>query len=337
MKIIVENKIPFIAGVLEPAGTVDYLPPEAITPGAVADADALIVRTRTRCDAALLEGSRVKWIATATIGTDHIDLDYCRRRGIKVVNAPGCNAPAVAQWVFAAIAATIDPAAVKGMTLGIVGVGHVGRIVARWARALGIEVMLCDPPRVAAGDAEAADFVDHATLAACSDIITFHVPVTAAGPWPTRHLLDRRFMCNCARRPLILNAARGPVASTADLLDALASGLIGGVAIDCWEGEPAISLDLLNRAAVATPHVAGYSLEGKQRATAMVVDAFARDHAGIATGPLPFDRPALMPPPPVSLEAVAEAYDIMADDRALRANPRAFESLRNNYNYRHEN
>lgn len=331
MKTIVENKIPFIKGCLEPSGRVEYLAPGEITPGAVADADALVVRTRTRCDAALLEGSRVRWIATATIGTDHIDLDYCRDRGIRVVNAPACNAPAVAQWVMTALAALeVDP---RGKTIGIVGAGGIGSVVERYARALGMEVLVCDPPR-AEREGDAA-FTDIGTLAERSDIITLHVPMTTTGTCPTRHLVDARLLSHCERRPLLLNAARGAVVDTAALVGALRSGLVGDAVIDCWEGEPAISLDLLNLAAIATPHIAGYSLEGKQRATAAVVSAFARDH-GVATAPLPFDVPPV-PEPPASLGQIAATYDIMADDRALRRSPGSFEQLRNNYNYRHEN
>ena len=149
MKIVVEDKIPFIKGVLEPAGEVIYLPADRIDRKALFGADALFTRTRTRCDAALLDGTGVSFIATATIGTDHIDLDYCRNTGIAVSNAPGCNAPAVAQYVMAAVMAHY-PATYRDMTIGVVGVGNVGRIVARWADGLGMKVLLCDPPRALA-------------------------------------------------------------------------------------------------------------------------------------------------------------------------------------------
>ena len=150
LKIIVESHIPYIKGRLEPWAQVEYLDNAAITPQAVRTADALLVRTRTRCNAHLLDGSRVGFIGTATIGTDHIDLDYCASRGIAVANAPGCNAPAVAQWVLSAIGRWMDMrgvASAHSLTLGVVGVGHVGSIVARWARQLGLNVLLCDPPR----------------------------------------------------------------------------------------------------------------------------------------------------------------------------------------------
>lgn len=331
MKIIVESKIPFIRGVLESAGEVIYAAPEAIDRDLVADADALFVRTRTRCDAALLEGSRCRFIATATIGTDHIDLDWCRSRGISVANAPGCNAPAVAQWVIAAIA-TRYPSP-EGLTIGIVGAGNVGKIVARRAAALGMTLLVCDPPRA---DSEGSDgFVSLDEIARRADIVTFHVPMTTDGPYPTRHLCSREFLEKVKPGAMILNAARGPVADTAALVDAIASGRISA-AIDCWEGEPDISADLLRLADIATPHIAGYSTEGKQRATAMAVDAFARTYPDAKLNPLPFTTPPVGPDYRSTSEVTA-VYDIMADTASLKAAPGQFENLRNTYNYRHEN
>lgn len=310
MDIIVENHIPFIQGRLEAAGhRVAYLPPEAITPEAVKNADALIVRTRTRCDSQLLDGSKVSHVATATIGTDHIDLDYCRAHSIRVSNAPGCNAPGVAQYVLSTIAALRPDA----HTIGIVGVGHVGSIVNRWARANGFRTLLCDPPL---GLNEPLD-----QLAAQADVITFHTPLDSS----TRHMVNARFLSQCTRQPLIINAARGPVVDTPALIEAIESGRVDA-AIDCWEGEPEISHRLLELARVATPHVAGYSLEGKQRATAMVL------HAVDPT--LAIDLPPVAEAP--SLAAIAASYDPLADTAALRANPGAFEALRNGYSYRSE-
>ncbi|MDE6495764.1 MAG: 4-phosphoerythronate dehydrogenase [Duncaniella sp.] len=333
MKIAIEKHVPFIKGVFEPVAEVVYLAPDEFTPAAVADVDAIVTRPRTRCDAALLDGSRCRFIGTATIGTDHIDLDYCRRRGIEVVNAPGCNAPAVAQWVFAAIKA-ISARRYEDMTLGIVGVGHVGRIVEAWGRSLGMRVLLNDPPR-AAREGNGA-FVPLETIAAESDVITFHTPLTRDGEWPTYHLCDEKFVVSLKRRPVILNAARGPITATVDLVNGLDSGFIGGLGIDCWEGEPSIDLDLLNRAKVATPHIAGYSIQGKIRATAMVVDALSR-HFGVTPAPLTVDVPG---PAPLAVSAADITYDILADTSLLRAAvpslPASFEQLRNNYCLRQE-
>ena len=332
MRLIVDSHIPHIRGLIEPRADVLYLEPQEIKRDAVRDADALIVRTRTRCDAALLDGSRVRFIGSATIGTDHIDLDYCASRGITVRNAPGCNAPAVAQWVFCAIHAWMQArgiAAPDGLTLGIVGVGHIGSIVARWGRALGFTVLLNDPPRENRDGSFDEIFSPLEELQRRCDIITFHTPLTRDGQWPTWHLCDQVFLDGLAHCRLILDAARGPIADNAALL-----GWHGDVALDCWENEPGISLPLLEKAIVATPHIAGYSTEGKQRGTAMMLDALnafcgwdivVPEIAAPATGAHD-----------VTLAGIAASYDVLADTAALKADPAAFESLRNHYHYRNE-
>lgn len=332
MNIIVESHIPFIHGVLEPYGTVTYLPAGEITPAVMSGADALFTRTRTRCNAALLDGSPCRFIATATIGTDHIDLDYCRGRGIEVANAPGCNAPAVAQYVMASIFRHIGDADPCALTLGIVGVGHVGKIVERWARALGFRVLLCDPPRALAEGADG--FTELTELLKESDIITIHTPLTSSGPYATRGLVNPATIALMERRPLLINAARGPIADNAAIADALASGALSGAVIDCWENEPAIDRRLLAMAETATPHIAGYSREGKLRATRMALDAFSR-HFGlppIAMGE-PDPGPGAEAP---SREEILATYDPGADTEALRSAPENFEKLRNNYDYRPE-
>lgn len=336
MKIVVEKNIPFIKGLLEGYGEVAYLAPEEIDRGAMADADALVTRTRTRCDANLLDGSRCRFIATATIGTDHIDLDYCAEKGITVANAPGCNAPAVAQYVLSAIAKRMalrgDSRDIKSLTLGIVGVGHVGRIVEEWAKGLGMRVLLCDPPRAEREGAEG--FVDMATLAREADVITFHTPMSRSGEHPTYHLADRAFFDSLLRKPMIINSARGPVVDNAALIDALKSGKAGDAAVDCWEGEPDVSRELLELAVVATPHIAGYSRQGKIRATAMAVEAFCRHFN------LPVVRPAEKVPADIphspTLAMITESYDPAVDTEALRRTPGSFEALRNHYAYRDE-
>ncbi|MCM1292048.1 MAG: 4-phosphoerythronate dehydrogenase [Bacteroides sp.] len=332
MKVIVEANIPFIRGLLEPMAEVVYLTPEQTTPEAVADADALITRTRTRCDASLLEGSRVKLIASATIGLDHVDLDYCRSAGIEVVNAPGCNAPAVAQYVMASILTCLDRSDLSDLTLGVVGVGHVGSIVARWASALGMRVLLCDPPRARVEGPEA--FVDLDTVAREADIITFHTPFTCSGRYATRHLASADFFALLRRRPMIINSARGPIVDTQALLSAIAADSVGAVAIDCWEGEPDISLPLLSLADIATPHIAGYSRQGKIRASQMAVNAVAARFG--------FDAPVIDPsipmtaPESVSVDDIRRSYNPLTDTRMLRRNPAAFEDLRNSYHLREE-
>lgn len=329
MKIIIDANIPFIKGVLEPYADVVYLHESAIDAEAVKDADALLVRTHTRCNASLLDGSSVKFIGTGTIGTDHIDLPYCASKGIAVVNAPGCNAPAVAQYVVAAIDSLLDGEPTQGKTLGIVGVGNVGSLVDRWARSLGMKTLLCDPPRARRGDD--GDFVDLATVAAGSDIITFHTPLTRTGEDASWHLADKAFFEALKPGTHIINAARGGVIDEAAML---ASDKVGNLAIDCWESEPQVNLKTLDRALIATPHIAGYSRQGKTRATMMIVDALCR-HFGLPQLEIAEERP-LPPPAAIAVEAVRDTYDIMADDTMLRNDPDALTPLRNNYKLREE-
>lgn len=313
MKILVESHIPFVKGVFEQNGhDVIYLAPEDIDNNAVKDADALMVRTRTRCDESLLNGSKVKIIATATIGVDHIDLNYCRKVGIKVSNAPGCNAPAVAQYVLSAIS-RLRPG--ERPTIGIVGVGHVGSIVQRWAKANGFPTLLNDPPK------GMPDTIEE--VADKADVITFHTPLD----YTTRHMANVRFFESLRRKPVIINAARGPVIDTPALLHAIDKGFVSDVVIDCWEGEPVnINRYLLDAATIATPHIAGYSSQGKQRATAMAVHAI--------------DPSIILPTPSVAqaptLQSIIDSYNPLTDTGPLKSAPADFENLRNNYNYRNE-
>ncbi len=330
--ILIESNIPFIHGVFDDIASVSYLAPADITPQAMRDTDVLITRTRTRCDAGLLEGSRCSMIASATIGLDHIDTDYCRANGIEVTNAPGCNAPAVAQYVFASILRAWPAEKLPDLTIGIVGVGHVGRIVENWARNFGMKVLLNDPPRSVAENSDAFTGLD--TIAAQADIITIHTPYTTAGPYATHHLFDDSRLRSFRRRPMLINAARGPIVDNEALCAAIDDGVVGRAVIDCWENEPAISRRLLEKAFIATPHIAGYSREGKLRASRMAADAVAR-HLGI-TLPPPAEQVPMTPPEAADAECIAATYDPMADTAALRAEPGAFEQLRNHYDLRHE-
>ncbi len=330
MKIIIENHIPFIKGIFEPIANVQYLPAEAIDTDAMKDADALITRTRTRCDAALLAGSKCKFIATATIGTDHIDLDYCAKNGITVASAPGCNAPAVAQYVLTAISHIFPK--LTGKTIGIVGVGHVGTIVARWAECLGMNILLCDPPRAEAEGNDA--FVSLSQIARQADIITFHTPLTKSGPHKTFHLADEAFFNSLLRKPVIINSARGPVVDNNLLLNALNTGIISHAIVDCWEGEPDnICLELVNKAFIATPHIAGYSLEGKKRATQMAAQALF-DYLGLKFTAQ--DNSIPTPPDYVTIQSLQSSYNPLADSAIFKADPSNFEALRSNYSFRHE-
>lgn len=339
LNIIIESNIPFIKGILEPVAHVRYLSPEQFTPEAVKDADALIVRTRTRCDASLLADSRCSFIATATIGTDHIDLDYCQRRGITVVNAPGCNAPAVAQYLFASIAQVIDRP-IDTYTIGIVGVGHVGKIVEQWARQLGMRVLLCDPPRA---DVECSNnFVSLEAVANQADIITFHTPLTKDGNYPTYHICGNTFVKWLRNTPIVINCARGGVFDTQAVLTAFDAGIISSLIVDCWESEPLPNRDMLAKATIATPHIAGYSREGKIRATSMALRALSA-HFGLGDIDVSEKVPAGAADE-VTIEEISNSYNPLIDTTALKATlnltdkalSAEFEHLRNTYNYRHE-
>lgn len=334
MKIIVEKNIPYIQGLLEPFGTVEYLSANEITADTVRDADALFVRTRTKCNAALLEGSHVKFIATATIGTDHIDLPYCREKGITVRNAPGCNAPAVAQYVFATIARWMEgkPMSPCELTLGVVGVGNVGKIIVRWARNLDFNVLECDPPRQRA---EEGSFVSLDEIARTADIITFHTPLNREGIDRTFHLADSQFLENLGRCRLLINSSRGEVVDNAALLRALENGSLEAAAVDCWENEPDIDRRLLDKVFVATPHIAGYSAEGKTRATAMALEAF-EEFYGVTVAGKPVAEAPKLGADVSSLTQIAATYNPLDDTATLRRSPETFEAQRNYYALRAE-
>ena len=314
--IVVDRDIPFIAGVFEPWFKVRYLAGRAIVASEVRDAVALVVRTRTRCDAQLLAGSSVKLVATATIGTDHIDMAYCAAQGIAVVSAPGCNSAAVAQYVLAALCAlSLDR---PGATLGIVGVGHVGSLVADAAARAGLRVLLNDPPREAAEGSAA--FTPLPELLAASDIVTLHIPL-----WPeNRDFADAAFFAAMKSGASFINASRGEVVDENALL--AARPRLDRLVLDVWKNEPGINLALLAVADLATPHIAGYSIQGKINGTQAVVQAVGR-HFGIE--PLQAFRVTGVALP-------QESYDIRRDDAALRQDPSSFESLRSHYAYRND-
>lgn len=341
MKVIVDDKIPYVREAIMPlADEVVYLPGNRFTPEAVKDADALIVRTRTRCDGALLEGSRVRFIATATIGFDHIDTDYCRRAGIAWRNCPGCNAGSVRQYVHAALLLLkrLRGLRPEASTLGVVGAGHVGSRVARMAQEMGFRVLVNDPPRA---DREGTNrFAPLAALATECDVITFHTPLVKEGRYPTFHLADATFFASLRHRPVIVNTSRGEVTDTEALLDALRAGTIREAVIDTWEHEPDIDHELLQRAFLGTPHIAGYSADGKANATRMALEALC-DFFNIRADIRADIRitPPSLPPRIYSAdpeEAFLQLYDPRRDSEALKAHPESFEHLRGNYPLRRE-
>ncbi|MBQ8361588.1 MAG: 4-phosphoerythronate dehydrogenase PdxB [Bacteroidaceae bacterium] len=334
MRVIVDDKIPYIRESLrQVTDEAVYLPGAAMTAADVRDADALIVRTRTRCDRTLLEGSRVKFIATATIGHDHIDAAYCREAGITWTNCPGCNAGSVAQYIRSAL---LLLSLERGLdlphsTLGVVGVGHVGTRVCEVGRALGMRVLCCDPPRADRGE---QGFMPLDEMAGLCDVISFHTPLVREGQHPTLHLADRDFFRSLPDRPIIIvNTARGEVVDNTALKEALEEGRIRDAVIDVWEHEPEIDRALLEQVYLGTPHIAGYSADGKANAARMALEALCR-HFDIREQPFDITPPPLPtgtdPNNPLAL------YDPRNDSRALKEHPDKFEYLRGHYPLRRE-
>lgn len=338
MKIIIDNKIPFIKeAASQTSEEVVYLPGNGFTPEAVRDADALIIRTRTHCNRALLEGSRVKFITTATIGFDHIDTAYCEEAGITWTNAPGCNSASVAQYIESSLLLLQADYGRKlnEMTIGIVGIGNVGSKVAAVARHLGMRVLQNDLPRAEKEGNALFTSLEH--MAKEADVITFHVPLYKEGAYKTFHLADDAFFEALERKPILINTSRGEVVATDALLNALQTGRISEAIIDVWENEPNINLELLNQVMIGTPHIAGYSADGKANATRMALDALCR-HFGIEA------QYQITPPQPETTsisaptmeEALLKIYDPRRDSDTLKLHPECFEQLRGDYPLRRE-
>ena len=377
MKIVVDDKIPYIRETLERlADEVVYKKGSAIGPEDVKDADALIVRTRTRCDEQLLKGSKVQFVATATIGYDHIDTAWCEQNGIEWTNCPGCNSGSVAQYIESALLTLIENGELRienydnqtsavnqgvqsnhnsqfstlnsPLTLGVVGCGHVGSKVCRVGERLGMRVLVNDPPLEASlNPSERRDlptdsilplplervgvrlFVPLETIAREADIITFHVPLDET----TRHLADETFFKKLRRKPVIINSSRGGVVDEQALLKAMDEGLVSQAVIDTWEGEPNISRTLLYKTFIGTPHIAGYSADGKVNADNMVIEALCR-HFSLALPPK--IEPPKLPEGFSYTGNTLELYNVMNDSRKLKTYPESFEDLRGNYPLRRE-
>ncbi len=349
MKIAADSKIPFLKGVFEPYCDVEYLSPAEMTREKIKDADAIIVRTRNRCDELMLEGTNVKFIATATIGFDHIDTEYCRRKGIKWVNAPGCNSVSVMQYMSAALTAFSIKKNVEleGLTLGIVGVGNVGSKVEKAARLLGMKLLLNDPPRERREGKE--KFISLEQLASEADIISFHVPLIKEGIDKTFHLAGEKFWGMVKPGVVFINTSRGETTDTQSLKEAMRKGIVSSALLDVWENEPEPDLELLGMAEIGTPHIAGYSAEGKANGTTVCVNAINEFfNIGIEKEWYPAGLPRPLPEEELVIDctgltlqkilysAIKHTYDIYGESRALKESPGSFEQQRNNYGIRRE-
>ncbi|MBU9815724.1 4-phosphoerythronate dehydrogenase PdxB [Rahnella sp. C60] len=348
MKILVDENMPYAVELFSRLGNVQAVPGRPIPQDALNDADALMVRSVTKVNESLLAGKPVKFVGTATAGTDHVDDAWLASAGIGFSAAPGCNAIAVVEYVFSSllILAQRDGFQLRDKTVGIIGVGNVGSRLHARLEALGVHTLLCDPPRADRGDA--GEFWPLEKLVAEADILTFHTPLNMSGPYATYHLVDADLLARLPAERILINACRGEVVDNAALLGALNGSKKLTAVLDVWEPEPDLSLALLDKVAIGTAHIAGYSLEGKARGTTQVFEAFSQFIGQPQTVPLE----SLLPAPEfaeVTLSgALSEAkllrlihlvYDVRRDDRPLRrvaGKPGEFDKLRKFYEERRE-
>lgn len=340
MKFVIDRAIPFIEGVFEPYAEVLYRDAPDICREDLLDADALVIRTRTRCDAALLAGTAVKIIATATVSLDNIDLPWCREHGIYVQNASGCNAGGVTNYVFSALYGTAARKSISlgGATLGIIGLGSAGQRVEEMAFALGFKTLRYDPLR--AEKEGMLEFHDLDTVLAGSDIVTMHIPVNDS----TRGMADAAFFARMKPGAFFINTAQGELVVEEDLLQAIPR--LGPVILDTWCHEPDINRELLERVDIATPHIAGYTLQGKQIGTSLAIRAVAR-FFGLSGLYDFFPTTEIVEYQAVHVDVrdktqgqiaamIQYNYPIFTDDFMFRLDPGRFKYLRANYRYRRE-
>ncbi len=380
MKIVIDKHIPYIEGIFDTIAEVVYCEGKAIIPDVIKDADALIVRTRTQCDENLLRGSKVKYIGTATAGTDHVDHMYCDENEIAFQSAEGCNASSVRQYVASVIAkwAKVNNITdLRNKTIGIVGYGNIGTQITELGEQLGMKVMVNDPILQSMDDMTdeissilestlkknnaitnnatkaITEFMELANnnnqmtwyslqdIAQNADIITFHTPLTTDDEFPTYHLCDERLFETMEKKPLIINAARGGIIDEDALKDAIDNKKVSFVAIDCWENEPEIDLELLSIVNIATPHIAGYSADGKFNATKIIVEDLI-EHFNLDIKFENSIKNSLSEMKTVHcsneniLDEFIKSYNIDEDSISLKENPDNFEKFRQAYRVRRE-
>lgn len=346
MTIIVDAGIPYPSEIFGPFGEVVTLPAGNITSDRIRTADVLIVRSITRVDASLLNGSSIRFVGSATIGTDHVDLAFLEDNEIRFEYAPGCNAQAVVEYVLAALSAVSADKKedLSPKTVGIVGYGAIGSRLATYLEGLGIRTLRCDPPRADRGE---KGFISFQDLAEQSDIVTLHCPLSRTGDHPTHHFINSESLSYFKPGAWLINSARGAIVDGEALSHAIDAGRIGAAVLDVWENEPLPDPSLIHRCDIATPHIAGYSWQGKMNGARMIAAALA-DWLGEKFSASPADEPAFIPAnntlsPMEWLQAhIDPIYDIRVDDRALRSivtlppvhRAAAFHSYRETYPYR---
>jgi erythronate-4-phosphate dehydrogenase len=354
MRIFIDENIPQGPEVFSAYGEVTTFPGRTLAREHLEEADVLLVRSITKVNAELLEGTPVRFVGTATIGVDHIDQEYLREKGIGFSAAPGCNARSVAEYFVAALLhlKMNHGVSLQGRTVGVVGYGNVGKQVAAIAPALGLKVVLSDPPLADAGAPHPdGPFLSLEELVRQSDIVTMHTPLTKGGAHPTLKMLNRDVFAAVGRPKVFMNMGRGEAMDEAALLEAFANGKIMHLVLDVFPGEPNITPELARKARLISPHVAGYSIQGKLNGTGQILTAFLA-HFGLAQKssvkmPVPADPVIKWVGAGRNIEddlarCVRRSYDITRDDADLRAwvgNPefaRHFDALRKRYPVRHE-
>lgn len=353
MLIVADENIPLLDAFFESFGEIRRVPGRSIDRATVEQADVLLVRSVTNVNRALLEGSKVRFVGTCTIGTDHLDLDYFQQAGISWSSAPGCNARGVVDYVLGSLLtlAEIEGADLKQRTYGVVGAGEVGGRLVEVLKGLGWNVLVCDPPRQSA---EGGDFVSLEQVIERCDVISLHTPLKKNGAQSTWHLFDRDRLNQLKPGTWLINASRGPVVDNAALRNVLLQREDLQAVLDVWEGEPEVDVALADLCVLATPHIAGYSLDGKQRGTAQIYQAFC-DFLG---QPATVSLSELLPAPwlaQVTLNAQTDpawalamlcrgVYDPRRDDADFRRSlvgsvseqRAAFDALRKHYPLRRE-
>jgi len=348
VKILVDENMPYARELFSRTGEVLAVPGRPLPEAELQDASGLMVRSVTKVNAALLAGTPVKFVGTATAGTDHVDDGSLAAAGIAFSAAPGCNAIAVVEYVFSSLLllAERDGFELRDRTVGIVGVGNVGGRLQKRLEAWGVKTLLCDPPRADRGDQETFHTLDE--LVAQADILTFHTPLFKDGPYKSWHLADMALLMALQPNTILINACRGPVVDNAALLEVMKMRSDLSVVLDVWEPEPDLNLDLLDKVDIATAHIAGYTLEGKARGTTQVFEAWC----AFIGQPQQVALESLLPAPefgtitlhgkldqPTLKRLVHLVYDVRRDDAPLRkvaAKPGEFDRLRKQYEERRE-
>ena len=310
MKIIADDNMPLVQELFSPYGEIITLPGRDITADDVQQADVLLVRSVTQVNESLLGGSKVRFVGSSTIGADHIDQSYLQQKGIKFANAPGCNANAVVQYVLSVLS-TLRSNWME-QTVGIIGCGSIGGKLYKILRALGVKCRCYDPFLATEGNPHLVTF--EAVLE--SDILSLHVPLTDSGPYPTYHLFNEQVLCNLTPNVLLINTSRGAVLDNQSVLHCF-SERSWQLALDVWEGEPGISLELLELVDICSPHIAGYSYDGKIKGTKMIFDAFCSSYG--LDAPIPITRDEIFELTSNSFaDAVLETFDVKKIDHLMR-------------------